>query len=258
MFVARQLAGMLGDAVVTLPAANPIPSPDKGRVLWVFPVYSWGVPPAVESWIKTMEIPGAATACHSLVVTCGDDAGLADRQWRRLLASRGWTGGDAWSVEMPNTYVLMKGFDVDPPELADSKIARSGQRIEHIASMISSRTPMPAETTPVSDLVRGAFPWVKSAVIYPWFVRHAMSPRPFHSTSRCNGCGLCSRSCPLKNITMEGHKPLWHDDCAMCLRCYHGCPRHAVAYAKSTRGKGQKRQLTDLVMGQKQQGGVPE
>ena len=32
--------------------------------------------------------------------------------------------------------------------------------------------------------------------------------------------------------------PHWGNRCAMCLRCYHSCPRNAVAYGKATAGKG--------------------
>ena len=88
-------------------------------------------------------------------------------------------------------------------------------------------------------LIRGSWPWVKSYVIYPWFVRHAMLPRPFHHTGACTGCGGCARSCPLGNIAMQpGGTPHWGNRCAMCLRCYHSCPRNAVAYGKATAGKG--------------------
>ena len=55
----------------------------------------------------------------------------------------------------------------------------------------------------------------------------------------CTGCGGCARSCPLGNIAMQpGGTPHWGNRCAMCLRCYHSCPRNAVAYGKATAGKG--------------------
>ena len=134
---------------------------------------------------------------------------------------------------MPNTYVLMKGFDVDAPEVAQSKLDASDDAIGRIAAQILAETP--------GDItVRLGWSRVKSGIIYPWFIRYAMSPRPFHSTEGCISCGLCARSCPMDNIVMNsGGRPEWHDSCALCLRCYHVCPRHAVAYGKATSGKGQ-------------------
>jgi Fe-S-cluster-containing hydrogenase component 2 len=36
-------------------------------------------------------------------------------------------------------------------------------------------------------------------------------------------------------------RPFWRDNCMLCSRCYHICPRHAVQYGKTTVGKGQCR-----------------
>lgn len=247
LYVADNLGRLLGDSVVSLPHSGSMP-PAGERVVWVMPVYSWGVPPVVCRWIKEMDFPGAADARHSLVVTCGDDTGTTDRQWRRLLEQRGWKGTDAWSVQMPNTYVLMKGFDVDSDALATEKIAKAGPRIEHIARLIASRTGA-GDAEPVSDLVRGSFATLKSRVVYPWFIRFAMSPEPFHANAMCVGCGICARSCPLGNITMgDDRRPCWGNNCALCLRCYHACPHNAVAYSTVTRGKGRKKQLLELVV----------
>ncbi len=166
-----------------------------------------------------------------MLTTCGDDMAYTDRRWKRLIAARGWQAAGAFAVAMPNTYVLMKGFDVDSPETAAAKLAAMPAAMERIADAIGSGDP--------DILIRGSWPWVKSYVIYPWFVRHAMSPRPFHHTGACTGCGGCARSCPLGNIAMQpGGTPHWGNRCAMCLRCYHSCPRNAVAYGKATAGKG--------------------
>ncbi|MDE6135501.1 MAG: EFR1 family ferrodoxin, partial [Muribaculaceae bacterium] len=66
-----------------------------------------------------------------------------------------------------------------------------------------------------------------------------MSPRPFRSNEGCIGCGKCAQACPMQNIRMTDSRPGWSKTCAMCLRCYHICPRRAVAYGSSTDGKGQ-------------------
>ena len=238
MFVAKRLSLALGDEIVELAkVGDRALTLSDGRVIWVFPVYSWGLPPVVARWISKVRIDGSPV--HYAVMTCGDDTGLTDSVWRKALARRGWTGGSAYSVQMPNTYVLMKGFDVDPFEVAERKILAAKPRIEYIAGRIRDNVPLE------NDLVRGSFAWIKTRIIYPWFKRYAMSPEPFFATDECVGCKLCATTCPLGNITMCGKRPAWGKDCALCLRCYHICPHHAVAYSTATRGKGQYKLLLE-------------
>lgn len=231
--VARRLSALLGDEIILIGPDNG-PAPGSGRIIWVFPVYSWGLPPVVADFIRR-NAPALRGRGHYCVMTCGDDAGLADRRWARSLRRAGASDTrGAWTVVMPNTYVCMKGFDVDPAEVAARKIERSGARVTEIAAEIAAGSRK-------TDVLRGRFAWIKSRVIYPWFVRHAMSPEPFHTVASCVSCGLCARSCPLHNIRMAGDRPQWGADCTLCLRCYHICPQRAVRYGKATERKGQVR-----------------
>lgn len=248
LHVANLLAEHLGDTIVRLPVENNrLKGPDHGRIIWVFPVYSWGVPPVVRKWIKNLEISGGGRIVHHAVMTCGDDVGQADKMWRKDLGRRGWYTGAAFSVQMPNTYVLMKGFDVDSQTLADEKIKEAAPRVEGIARRIRelSEDAFRGRTVRESDVVRGGAAWAKTKIIYPWFVKFEMSPKPFHFTDACISCGKCAAICPMNNITMVSGHPCWGTDCALCLGCYHVCPAHAVAYGKATCNKGQKKILKD-------------
>lgn len=235
--VAKELSSALADTNVvrlfgkTLAEAE-VGVPSGDRVVWVFPVYSWGVPPVVADFIGRVDLTGADNAEHHLVVTCGDDAGLVDRQWRKLIGRRGWTAKTASTIVMPNTYTLMKGFDVDPADVAERKLCEAGAAVAKCAGRILSGSSE-------ADMVRGSFAWIKSRVVYPWFIRYAMSPKPFRSLDGCISCGKCASVCPMGNIAMRGGRPQWGSSCALCLACYNACPTHSVAYGKATRGKGQ-------------------
>ncbi len=246
---AKKLAEMLGDELFELtaglliaPMRARVVTNDK-RIVWMFPVYSWGIPPVVDNILKFARIGTPHGAMHHLVMTCGDDVGLTHKQWRKIIESRHFNTGLTFSVQMPNTYVLMKGFDVDPSDVENQKIEASEERLRYIAERIADykeESDFDASQLDEDDVVCGRFAGIKSRLIYPWFKRHAMSPKPFHHSHSCTGCGLCAASCPMGNIIMDCYRrPVWSKKCALCLRCYHICPAHAVAYGHKTTDKGQ-------------------
>ncbi len=233
--VANFLADMLGDCVLRMkPGVKHMDLDDMGRIIWVFPVHSWGIPAFVKEFMDNVEISGACDAIHHLVLTCGDDCGETERMWRDTISRRGWLHiGNAFSVEMPNTYVAMPFFDVDSIEVRRRKLSAVKDRVNEIASVIESGR------SGVSDIVRGRMPRLKTGVIYPWFMRHTIRPGAFRVDSKCVECGACAGICPMGNISLYEKRPRWGERCTGCLACYHICPRHSISYGPFTRGKGQ-------------------
>lgn len=218
--------------------ARPI---DDNEIIWVFPTYSWGMPPVIKQAIEVFK--GNPDAVHHMITTCGDDVGNCASQWRKTIKRYGYKPFGAFSVQMPNTYVNMKGFDVDSTEIEKKKIDSMPGRVKQICDIIKSGKPHK-----INDVVKGSWPWVKTALIYPWFMRYEMNPANFKvDKSRCTSCGLCSERCPLDNIILSDTYPRWDNNCTMCLRCYHHCPTKAIGYLDKTKEKGQYTRYRNLV-----------
>lgn len=230
LHVARELARLLECQALPMRREMEV---GPGEAVFVFPIYCWGVPPYVLQCLATARVQGRPKAY--MVATCGDDAGLADKTFRRAATRAGFSCQGAATVEMPNNYVCMKGFDTDPAEVEQRKLAQCDRKVQAVADWIGHRGFPPPYT-------RGRWAWVKSRIINPWFVRRQMTPVRFNVGDACVGCGECSRQCPLGNITMQAAgqpRPTWGTDCAFCLGCYHRCPRHAIDWGGQTKNKGQ-------------------
>ena len=231
--MASHLGEILHEPLIRIDANTPMEfnATAQKRIIWAFPIYSWGVPRELKRFIGSVKILGAETINHFMVATCGDDAGVADRVWENLIRARRWKPQAAHTVIMPNTYVCLPGFDTDSEQLTAEKLAKAPERIAQVAHAIKCNSN-------ISQITRGHLAWVKTHVIYPMFMRFLTSPKPFRASDECNGCGLCSRTCPNSNITILNGRPQWDTKCALCLSCYHRCPQKAINYGKSTLGKG--------------------
>lgn len=235
--VAEELGTILFEETKSIEECGKPSDPEGESVGFVFPVYSWGVPPNVERFIKTLpeaffERIKISQLPVWVVMTCGDEVAMAPEMMTDILRERGVEAQSIWSVQMPNNYVLLPGFDVDSKELEKKKLHDSHGRIAEIAKGIK-------EQRKTIDVVRGSWPRLKTGLVYPLFKRWGIQPKKWKYTSTCVGCGICARSCPQQNVAMVDRHPVWGPNCCSCLACYHSCPRHAVEYGKMTAKKGQ-------------------
>lgn len=96
----------------------------EGESVFVFPVHSWGPAVLVPRFISRLILSGYKGQEVYFVCTCGDDCGYTDRIMRSILARRGIAVTGGFSVQMPNNYVLMPGFDVDSKMVETEKLEK--------------------------------------------------------------------------------------------------------------------------------------
>lgn len=238
--IAYRLASLLGEREPVDMARNPLTSltADIITLGLVCPIYAWGIPPIVMNWIANQRGKGRISYLWS-VLCCGDETGNAPSMLGKALAKSGFYLDALYSVQMPNNYVLLPGFDVDSKSIENEKLIKSQQRIEHIASRIKTKA------TDEVDVVRGKMPILKTALVYPLFKKWGIFPKKWKvDPKKCTGCGLCRINCPVGNIgftAANSHShgfPYWNGNCVSCLACYHICPQRCIAYGKATIGKG--------------------
>jgi NAD-dependent dihydropyrimidine dehydrogenase PreA subunit/flavodoxin len=234
--VAETLAQGLDDTLVFIPEAArnnqyDLTLAEDERLGFVFPVYSWAPPRLVLDFLKQLRINGKPGYVY-FACTCGDQCGQTEKIFRNALQEKGWELDACFSLIMPETYIGMGGFKLDPVEKAKKKIAEANV-------VLTRNIPRLMNKERFSEMTVGNFAWLKSHLINNSFNKYATDDSKYRSNEKCIGCGKCVETCPLKNISLENGRPKWNGHCTMCMACYHHCPVNAIQYGKATEGKGQ-------------------
>ena len=238
-YIAKHMATLTHDTMVSITEPNLSPTQDACIGL-VFPVHAWSAPRIMEAFLTTQlpQLIQHTSPYIYMICTCGDDIGKTHNIVAKLLQQSGRDLAAAFSLIMPDSYIGLPGFDVNSDEVELRKVQESLKLLPTIAEKIQKR----ASTTEVKP---GPFPWSKSYILRPLFYRYFAGVRLFHTTEKCTGCGKCKRICPLHNISIADKRPVWGNNCANCLACYHICPHRAIEYGKYSKGKGQYKLLID-------------
>ena len=199
-----------------------VPGEDEA-VGFVCPVYFGGLPSIVTDFLKKLLLERPPVYCYGLL-TCGTGSYGAAELLAKALHARGVRLDAAFTVVMPENYVLM--FRVPEAEEQARILKAAGERLAEIRSAVERREKRGVHVTVRDRLF--------TAGMYPSYV-HGRKTARFRSDEKCVGCGVCAKRCPVGAITMENGRPKWTAErcvqCMACLRC------NAVQYGKRTQGK---------------------
>jgi ferredoxin len=195
---------------------------------FVYPIFAWAPPRIVLDFVRRMRVKGEAGYVFS-ISTCGSEEGDSTRLLAKALARKGLSLNSAFSVQMPNSYIL--GYDVDSQESEEGALRAAEQKLETINSVLSRKE------SGVYRLIKGGSPGLKTGLVNPLFNRFARRTDKFYATDSCTRCGLCVKICPARTISLA-QKPVWGKACTQCLACINRCPVHAIQYGESTLGRG--------------------
>lgn len=202
---------------------------DNETIGFVFPVYAWAPPRMVIEFINKLKLNNLNNNYTYSIATCGANIGNTMKVLDKALQEKGLALDSAFSLAMPNNYIL--AGNVDSKDAEARKLEKTQARLNTISSVIKKRK------KGEFYLVKGIWTFIGTVVINPMFMKHAIKTEKFYALNNCNGCGICAKVCNCNNITVD-KKPKWGNNCSQCLACLHYCPKHAVQYGKNTEKKG--------------------
>ena len=143
LWVAKALSEALGETLISI--ADELHKKEVGlvypvrpdeKILFVYPVHSWGPAVPVTRFISRLTLNGYAGQPVYSVSTCGDECGYTDRLIGKALGKRTVSLTAAYSVIMPNNYILLPGFDVDDKDVEERKLQDAPARVAEIIEAI--------------------------------------------------------------------------------------------------------------------------
>ncbi|MBN1859079.1 EFR1 family ferrodoxin [Candidatus Bipolaricaulota bacterium] len=235
--LAKMLADRLGGEAI--PIASVIDretiEPNADVIGIVFPVYYTDLPNIVRRFAEKLD--GVEGRILFGVANYGGAAGVSLKTLDRILRSRGNAPSAGFGVHMPQNAFRK------PWESKKRIFRQAEKRIEFIARSVEagkpgvfhSNLPLQMMLTPFQERL------ARMTVRHLEKISNTPSPsgltveqliplsdRSFAVNERCNGCGTCTRVCPVNNIEMVDAKPVWQSRCENCLACYQWCPEEAI------------------------------
>lgn len=198
----------------------------KQPLVFVTPTYAWRIPKVVTKWIEMTEFRGNKDSYF--VMNCGEDIGNAEKYLKKLCQKKRLSFKGVKEIVMPENYIAL--YNAPEPIEAKQIIERARPEIKDCAMKISSNDVFQKTTTSVLDKLKSS---LVNDVFYPFVVK----ADKFNVGDTCIGCGICVKECPLNNIQLKDHKPIWDKNCTHCMGCICKCPTEAIEYGKNSIGK---------------------
>lgn len=187
---------------------------------FVFPVYFWGVPNIVHTFISNLNIK--KTGYVFTGVTMGSSSGNAIPQVNDILVKKNVKLSAGFEYKMPDNYIIAHGASNDKKKYKIVNAAYEKIRQDLKVIVAKKRTSIKRENI------------LFKVINHHYIDSYANIDRKFCVSDACNQCGLCVKKCPVNNIKFVDEKLEWQHHCESCLKCIQYCPKKAINYKTKT------------------------
>ncbi|TCL56862.1 hypothetical protein EDD76_11034 [Kineothrix alysoides] len=182
------------------------------------PVYAFRLTSIVEDWVK--RLPDAQNTYAAIISVSGGGEISPNTACRtlckRILIRKGYHFVYENMLVMPSNFASHAGAQLNK-QLIDSLPKKAAQMIDDILSGKKNNTHPKFQDRLFASIGKAEH---LGAKFFGAFIR---------TSSHCNQCGLCIKSCPKRNIRMKEGKPAFGFHCMLCLRCIYACPQKALS-----------------------------
>lgn len=191
----------------------------------VCPTYMHNIPLIVADFIKKLKNP---QYLFWVLLNAGEPGNIL-KSVQKLCSSQNITIDATFNVIMPSNYAP---YGSTPEEKQQILFKDAEQKLDLITNTVGSKEKL-FEKSNTSFFKRNVFPGLLYKLGYRFI---SQMDKSFIADTKCNGCEICSKVCPVDNITIIDHKPQWHNQCQQCYACLQWCPQEAIQFGKRTIG----------------------
>lgn len=223
LYIANTIAKSLESSVVSM--STPPACCDDDIIGFVFPVYFWGLPNTVASYIEKLKITNKNAYVFTIVCYGGKVSGVQGIV-KQLLQQKGVALQYGKNIKSVENYLPRYNVN-NTPELHQDV----DDNINIICSDIKAKKKTKLERyTFLNKIVYSLYPG-----------KDGSKDVHFSITENCTQCGICGNICPSKNIQLQQGKPIFLHQCEHCMACVHACPTHSINWKDTTQTKEQYR-----------------
>jgi formate hydrogenlyase subunit 6/NADH:ubiquinone oxidoreductase subunit I/flavodoxin len=188
----------------------------------VFPEYYSGIPRIISEFIRKLD--PARIKYLFVVCTYGGFILNTLHEVREQLQAAGIPLNAGFSVQMPGNYIV--NYSAFKKERQEKLLGNEKEAVRQIIQDIENQK---------NNSLKQSFTNKIWKLIYKLTLpKFRTYDKNFTADQKCNGCEICEKVCPVRNIKMTEHRPQWQGNCEHCLACIQWCPREAIQYASKT------------------------
>jgi len=229
-YCAKEIAKAIGNTtLISIPEAvhnNEYKYENYERIGFIIPLYYMSMPNMVKEFISKLEI--SKDSYIFSVVTRASSKGRIFHDIDMLLEKKGAKISFGEYITFPDSYIRWTG---ESSEEGCTKRADKGEKSLGLIIQKLLREDVYKEK-------EGVLLKTGSLLVYNiWKSRLQGVGKSFKVSDLCNGCGICEKTCPARNIKLENDKPIWSNKCEDCMACVQHCPSKAIYFNSKTINK---------------------